>query len=65
MPNDDYVYEEYESGPYCAHWMECGIDCKIQCRDCPHLCEDHDVEGNCYTCGNFQPVCDFRSEKDN
>jgi len=42
--SDDY--DNYESGPFCAHWGELG-DCEEICTECGHGCNNHNMGDEC------------------
>ena len=41
-PDEETNWEDYESGPFCAHWSDLG-DCSLKClrESCKHPCNEH------------------------
>ncbi len=63
---DDKYWEEYESGPYCKHWME-SWECEEICKTCGHQCGRHDAfDSECYEddCGCKEFIDSDNKESD-
>lgn len=38
--SDDDDWSDYETGPFCRHWLD-PSDCDIECETCGHHCCKH------------------------
>ena len=58
-------WEDYESGPFCPHWLEAG-ECDEKCK-CGHLCGVHWWDDDCSEdkcpCEKFEDVKQEDSKK--
>lgn len=57
---DEFDWENYDSGPYCEHWYE-PWDCDMKCDSCGHECTEHMM----VTCGKEGCICkEFKTRKE-
>ena len=42
-------WADFDSGPFCRHWVSPPGDCDEKCADCCHLCREHG-DGACDVC---------------
>lgn len=43
--SDDDDWSDFDSGPFCRHWVSPPGDCEDTCADCGHRCAAHDEDG--------------------